>query len=376
MSALSHQQYERGRYFDALDGLRALSVLMVLLHHMTEKRVWYWLNGFNGVAVFFVISGFLITTLCIREQDQRQGRLSLSSFYVKRFFRIVPLYLIALASYGLLTGLWAITGTWREYVGNLPYYLTFNGDLIREEGPFRISWSLGVEEKFYILWPLLLVASRWMSRGALVASTAALVLLDLAAGTIFEYPALYTGILFGCLLAFALNHEPSYRLARRIVQLPGALVVIMGAVTLTAASYPHYDGSLPPWPLSGPLSHLLSPAVAMLIAYVVIRPDSAAARMLSSGPAGWVGRRSYAIYLFHAMPIHLVDEIIAPRYDAAHVAARVAVVIALTFLVADLAHRFVETPARNYGRKLVHSRAAGVPEGQVATLTQTPPIAS
>lgn len=191
MTALTYTQYEAQRFFGPLDGLRAISVLMVVLHHMTEKSVWYWLNGFAGVEVFFVLSGFLITTICLREMNRggERRQLSLKGFYTRRVYRIIPLYLLALAAYGVLTGFWGISGTWTEFVDNLPYYLTLNGDLIKSEPPFAISWSLGVEEKFYVVWPLVLVATRSMRRGALVAFGVSLTVLVAVASQVADYRA-------------------------------------------------------------------------------------------------------------------------------------------------------------------------------------------
>ena len=362
--SLTFAAYESGQYFAPLDGLRAVAVLMVVVHHMTEKKTWYWLNGFNGVAIFFVISGFLITTLCIREQNRNDGRLSLRNFYIKRIFRIVPLYFLALAGYGVMTGVWGITGTWAQYVERLPYYLSFNGELVKDQLPFAISWSLGVEEKFYVVWPLLLIASRALSRTALVLSSVALVAIDYAAGRAFAYPAMYFGIVVGCALAFALNHPFFYHLLRRCMSVPAASNGILAMLIVTCASSPHFDGSLPSWPLAATLAQLLVPASAALIALLVIRPSSALSRFLASAPALWVGKRSYAIYLFHAMVIHVVDTFIAPNQGTLTSVGRLMTVLTITFVVADVVHRFVEAPLRNYGRRLAHGRlGAGVPIG-------------
>src|SRR5437899_7858756 len=97
---LTYEAGQERKYLPELDGLRAVSVLIVVSHHMHD-RVWSWLSGELGVTVFFVLSGYLITTLSLREESHR-GSLSLTAFYVRRSFRIFPLYYIILAAYCVL----------------------------------------------------------------------------------------------------------------------------------------------------------------------------------------------------------------------------------------------------------------------------------
>ena len=91
---MSHEDYLGMRRFPGLDGLRALAATMVIFFHFGGPN-WTWLSGWVGVYLFFVLSGFLITTLLLREQD-RTGRISLSNFYIRRVFRILPPYLVIL----------------------------------------------------------------------------------------------------------------------------------------------------------------------------------------------------------------------------------------------------------------------------------------
>src|SRR6516225_1632317 len=95
----SYVDYQRRKYLPELDGLRAISVLLVVSVHLHDfETVWKWLAGWQGVTVFFVLSGYLITTLSLREEEQR-GSLSLAAFYVRRSLRIFPLYYFVLAVY-------------------------------------------------------------------------------------------------------------------------------------------------------------------------------------------------------------------------------------------------------------------------------------
>src|SRR4051794_21766193 len=104
-AAGAHAAYLGRRYFPELDGVRGLCALAVITFHMQgfEKVLWKWLGGSVGVTVFFVLSGYLITALCLREEDQR-GRVSLAAFYVRRSCRIFPLYYLVLVLYAVLVG--------------------------------------------------------------------------------------------------------------------------------------------------------------------------------------------------------------------------------------------------------------------------------
>ena len=90
---LSHTNFRAERYFTPLDGVRAVAVLLVAFVH--TRGNWHWLGGWNGVTMFFVLSGYLITTLALREEDM-SGALDRGAFYVRRCFRILPLYVVAL----------------------------------------------------------------------------------------------------------------------------------------------------------------------------------------------------------------------------------------------------------------------------------------
>ena len=148
-----HATFRAERSFKSLDGLRCLCIVAVIWHHAGSKgHGWPPLNlGFLGVDLFFVISGFLIVTLLLRETE-RQGTISLSKFYVRRTLRIFPLY------YGVIVGLAIMYAFFRKdsqfgvrFVGELPYYLTYTANIAVVS--FGIVWSLAAEEQFYLLWP-------------------------------------------------------------------------------------------------------------------------------------------------------------------------------------------------------------------------------
>src|SRR5687768_5068106 len=142
-----------------LDGLRAVAVAGVVWHHSYSglDALPMMRHGFLGVDLFFVLSGFLITTLLLREQ-QRSGRISLRHFYMRRALRIFPLYyavLIALTAYFAAA---ADSAQRARYFSELPYHAAYLSNWIDSETMLSITWSLSTEEQFYLLWPLLLIA--------------------------------------------------------------------------------------------------------------------------------------------------------------------------------------------------------------------------
>lgn len=151
--------YQSRKYIPEVDGLRAIAVLLVVTVHMHDK-LWQPLNGALGVVIFFVLSGYLITMLALREEKNR-GRLDFGAFYTRRSFRIFPAYYLVLGAYAvLILGLKISPEKAAGFVHNLPYYLFYCQEIPyfhfhSSAFLFYQSWSLGIEEKFYLVWPLL-----------------------------------------------------------------------------------------------------------------------------------------------------------------------------------------------------------------------------
>src|SRR5262245_15219367 len=224
----AHADYLRKGYFPELDGLRALCVLLVVSVHMYDGLTWLWeaLAGARGVTVFFVLSGYLITTLALRE-EARRGRVCLSAFFVRRGCRIFPLYYLTLSAYCVLIFALGFAPQLRpNLLLALPYYLLYLQEVAfyrwvilgQQDVPFFQSWSLGIEEKFYLAWPLL---AFWLGRGAparrrawavgLTCLLAAAPQLLTLAGPERERPARcvasYFSILAGCAVALLLHER-------------------------------------------------------------------------------------------------------------------------------------------------------------------------
>ena len=221
----------RKPYFAALDGLRAISVFLVISYHVRIRAHWLaHIPGQLGVEIFFVLSGYLITTLLIREQ-QIAGRIDLSAFYTRRFFRIVPVYLVVLGVYLIICH--HDPSKWAQLSAALPYYFTFTNEWLPFGAPFGFSWTLGIEEKFYLIWPLFyFVILR--ARGRLIA----LPLLYMTFVFLLPYRMgrSYSGLLVGCILALVLSTDGLAGIKRVLVKTPSAgfaAIVILASTWLT-----------------------------------------------------------------------------------------------------------------------------------------------
>lgn len=338
------QQFREARYFSELDGLRAISVLLVLAVHMRDP-LWRPLHGYLGVTVFFVISGWLITTLLLREQ-RREGHISLRGFYIRRAFRILPLYYLALIVFSLAVAA-GLADDAGDYGHRLTFFLTFSNEFAGP-GTFGHSWSLGVEEKFYFLWPLLAFVLPMTARRRPVIVFALLTSSVLAAGIgVLDYWAIYTPILAGCALALACDSERGFGVVRYVARpLVGLPLVLLAAALGSIA-----DGD------EGHVHVLFSLAAAATFPLWIIGPN-AIRRVLRARWLVWIGSRSYAFYLFHPMTISLVDKVWDRGSENVSVeVARFLVSAGLTLIACEVVHRLIEGPLVDFGRRLSGKRA-------------------
>ena len=351
-----------------LDGLRALAIGAVMLFHLDPD----WLpGGFLGVDIFFVISGFLITTLLVRERE-RDGSIDLRGFWTRRARRLLPALLVVVPACILIARTVEadlLVGIRRQALGALTFSTNWleiaNGsDYFHSTSPqlFMNFWSLAVEEQFYLAWPLvtiaLLAARRhlglsWGVLGALVLSvgvgSALLMALryDPADVTRVYYgtDTHLVGLMLGAAMAMtwagptrAGTITPQWHRWRRHVVV-GAGVLLAGLLVLAD------EGSAWTFRLGIPLVSL---ATALLLLASVDRPGRLRT-VLEAPPLRWIGTRSYGIYLWH-WPVILVigQDIPAAAGTASFVWTRVWAVV-VTLALADLSFRFVETPVRRLG---------------------------
>ena len=352
----THEEYGARRYFPELDGVRAVSVLLVFTTHL-DVLFWERLQGSTGVTFFFVLSGYLITTLSLREESSK-GRFGLGSFYLRRVFRIYPLYLVVLGTYCvLILGLGMGDDRRASFVHSLPYYLAFLPEqaLLGWHGvepPFAGAWSLGIEEKFYFVWPLLgfvVLADRF--RGRVVALLVAIVAFPFGGllfgdiGTLVEPYAL---LAFGCLAAVLLHRPSTYATLQRLGDgrtfgiLVGVLVVAQFTVPGITLGHPLY---------------VVYGVLVTLVFVGLLTSRSAVAEFLSTRPLVFLGRVSYAFYLTHNFAINGVQGAL-PAGDVYQGVVAPVVALPVAIGIAWVLHVTVEKPMINLGHRIAHRNKA------------------
>jgi peptidoglycan/LPS O-acetylase OafA/YrhL len=323
------------RYNPALDGLRAVAVILVLCNHTMQKILP--LAGWIGVDIFFVLSGYLITSILLRELRET-GRISFSNFYGRRALRLVPALAIVAISQIVLSVFSHRGAEIREATLVGVTYLE-NWNMIYGWWPvgyMGATWSLSVEEQFYLLWPLTLVflANKlplvWIAY-AVLAMTIAELIFWRGGGAGTEHTLQFSlGIRpVGLLIGSALTFLPTIRWRIPSLMAPSMLLII-GAVVMTA------DRS--------DLVFLAAPMVVSLATAVLIictnQIGSGSIAVLSTAPLRYVGKISYGIYLYH-VPIFFLGEehkIHLPGYLFG------TCLIVLVFVTAALSYEFVEKP--------------------------------
>ena len=348
-------------HIPALDGLRGVAVALVVGYHVAPDAL---PGGFLGVDVFFVLSGFLITSLLLAEAQSR-GRVDLGRFYVRRARRLAPALLLVLLSLSMYAQWWAPHGELtrlREhslwtlgYLANWKYVaegMTYT-NLVIGQSPLRHTWSLAIEEQFYLVVPVLVIICgglthwratalrRWVLGGSLVAAMASALLMAVLwrdgsdpsrgyFGTDTRAHSLLIGVALGAVLV---GRPPSH--GRRASWLSAAGVAGVG-VLATAVALGHEASS---WLQHGGFL-LVAVAVAGIIAS--LGRAGAISRALSARPLVALGVVSYGVYLWHWPIVVVLDEARTGLDGVALGAARVVA----TLVVATASYLIVERPVR------------------------------
>ena len=351
---LTHESFRRDRHFGGLDGTRAIAALAVVGFHFSGPAPMF-SGGWLGVHMFFVLSGFLITTLLLRE-EATAGRISLLGFWVRRIFRIAPAYYAAfLCSYLLLrwSGVWEAAGG----PSSVRYFLTFNPEFSPSFINFEQAWTIGIEQKFYLVWPLLafvLVPLLGAVAGGAGRARAAawLVLAPTLVWLIWHHNISwvhYVAILLGCGMALAMHARLTFRLlaplSSRVVQV--ALAVAIYYVQTHSVDLTVRGG--------GPAPLILGFALLCALSLPSLCGRTEISRVLALPPFRWLGERSYSIYLFQIIGGHFVAMALPQWGNDLHKALVVTVV---TIMIADFVYRFVERPGIEVGRRLARWLAA------------------
>lgn len=365
MRTLTHDEYMAMKRFPALDGLRAIAAVIVVFSHFADAQ-WLWLSGWVGVYIFFVLSGFLITTLLLREQD-RFSRISLKNFYIRRTFRILPPYLVILAFIVAFCYLRGEFGS-RGFPTALPYYLTFLNEFLPSvpipgspNNFFSGSWTLGVEEKFYLVWPaLMVVAGVAAARRRIYIAMGALAVLivgipftggwamNFSLTLVYTSTVHYVILLLGAVLAILMHSKRGFSMIRPLTH-PLAAIPIVGAFVALHINMNDLWAST-----SNSLVLLLGYSVLVAFLLIVLVSKGPVRWLLSTRPMRFVGDRSYSLYLLQGIA-HFIVVLTIPRF-AANGTLTAVVVTLVSLLLADIVFRWVEQPAIQLGRRIIAYR--------------------
>ncbi|MBA2696735.1 MAG: acyltransferase [Actinobacteria bacterium] len=364
-----------------IEGMRAVAVLVVLLYHARVPGV---RGGFAGVDVFFVISGFLITSLLVREVRQH-GTISIIGFYARRARRLLPAATVVLISTGML-GYAVLPAAARGDLGRDILASTFyvvnwalarrSVDYLAEDAtPSAVQhyWSLSVEEQFYLLWPLLMIGAGLLAARAgtgrlrmmgLVLSAITLTsllwsVIDTSRSPDTAYFATTTRVWelgSGAMLAFAVPRLSGLqRSAAEILALLGVAAVAFCAVFVTVRT---------PWPGSAALLPVLG--TAAVVAAGCSRSPTRTGAVLGAAPMRFLGGISYSLYLWHWPMLVYLDEV---RPDTG-LRGRL-LVVALAILLAWLTKILVEDPIRFRASLATSPRRALTWAGVTMTVSAT-----
>ena len=353
------------RYIPAIDGLRAVAVIAVMLYHLGFT----WIpGGFLGVDLFFVISGYVITRLLL-DSIQRSGGLDLRAFYKARIRRLFPPLVFMIFVTIIYISIWA-PETMRRFISDSPFAL-FGGmnwwlvfrqtdyfDTISRPPLLQHTWSLGVEAQFYLIWPLILLLvlrqfgkAKIPGAALIIAAFSGIALLlvsyEVDAANTSQVSHVYfgtdthsIGLFLGAALAVSWVpqnlQEQVNRRAQDFIDGIGVIgfVGLLGVFLLVNESDPTL------YKLAFPLAGIFGCAILTSI----VHPASRFAPILSSRVAVWIGERSYAIYLWH----WVVFQVTRPAVDLeGSTWALYALRILVVFALADISLRLVELPVRS-----------------------------
>lgn len=376
-----------GGYRPALDGMRAVSVLTIMLFHVPYSWV---TGGYWSVNVFFIVSGYLITGLLLKELD-KWGSIDLVGFYLRRARRLLPALLIMLVVVSLAwprvlgddtpgtirgDGLSALfyVGNWRMVLTGQSYFDQF-GTIA--QSPFKHTWTLGIEEQYYLLFPILMIVLFRIfgrrGRGKILAVMIALAGLSaIVMATVYvpggDPSRVYYGtdtrmqdILVGAALAVGMSMLDRRRMVAW-AERNRAFVVTAGWVVVPLTVYWFFWIPAHGWVFYG--GYLVFDTMfAVLIASVELLPGSSVARMLSWRPLAWIGTLSYGLYLWH-YPLFVI--LTPERVHLSGIPLQI-LRFGLTFAIASASYYFLENPIRKGAlRKLGRKVSTLVPVAAVA----------
>lgn len=381
------------RRLPGLDGLRGIAVLAVIIYHAEASLL---VGGFLGVDVFFVLSGFLITSLLIDELA-RTNNVDRARFYLRRIRRLMPALFLVLFFSVLVSGLFVLDAAYHVR-RDLPWAITFvlNWSYLFFEQSYFVNisrppllqhlWSLSIEEQFYVIWPIMLVGLYKVKIGNIsprvkifvasaalaIASTSWMIFLSIANGfpipndpsrVYFGTDTHAMGLLVGCATAALWRSE---KLNERVTPDRATVMNALGLFSIAGLAYFFlFVSELNEFLYRG--GFLVLSILTATLVILAAHPGLKFGTLLGNPVLKWFGDRSYGIYLWHWPIFVLMRSGIDIQWPEP---LAFAVKIAIVLVVASLSYRFVEMPIRNgaIGTRLAIWRAAGVPRPQVKTL--------
>ncbi|HXF41789.1 MAG TPA: acyltransferase [Blastocatellia bacterium] len=331
-------------HIPALDGLRAVAVFLVIIGHFGFVMV----PGGHGVMIFFVLSGFLITWLLLKE-NERTGKISLGAFYKRRTLRIFPAfyaYWLMMVTLLVATGravLWPHAWSALLYTSN--YYSAINGD---PNNGFSHTWSLAIEEQFYLLWPFLFLMLRGNLRrmtiflAGLIGAVwihRAILCYEFRIDQAYIYAAFDTRLdelMVGCLLAVLLKRGSLANVWRTI-----SSNVLLPVVTIALLAISIYAGEAYIDRYRDVFGFAIEPLLfAILIVQMIALSSTRTWSWTEWRTIKFLGRISYSLYLYQQLTLHAVRHAL----EAYPVVVQLSAAIAVTIVLATISHYLIERP--------------------------------
>lgn len=342
-------------YFSRLDALRAFSVLAVLVHHFFPHAVGkYTFIGNAGVDVFFVISGFLITGILLKNKESvASNGTSLKKFYIRRFFRIFPIYYLYL--------LFAAIFFWALCKDSMSWALTYTINIYaahhQEPMFFAHLWSLSVEEQFYIFWPCFILFTPRKYLLHLIIGVIAIALIVKLSISSMNHKLFTVSCMdaFGAGALLAYSDQYNSGLADNIIKkywiLILAIIAYIGLIAGAMMNYNSFDV----------MQRTIIAVIGFFFVTYCVHPDRIKSRswdrVMSNKTLIYIGRISYGIYIYHFMVRYMLDPVIDNTLrsligDSSPLkyivynsfVVKFPLYTAITILIAALSFRFIESP--------------------------------
>lgn len=349
---------EKLDYIKSLDGLRGLAALMVVAAHSPELNIpllgkvlkaipsiFYF--GYLGVDIFFVMSGFLITRILLVEK--RNDNLSIKTFFLKRALRILPLYYLVVITCSIIYGFKGDSIASLLYISN--YYFSFN----LESSPLRHTWSLSVEQHFYILWPFLIkfFPSKIKIENLFYGVIAFTIIVTIATSIFFPSDLasalIYRGtqyrmlsLVAGAVIAVHLNNEKSTYFFKRstliILFSSGCLIVLLRLI-LTKVYHLDYVEA----PLASVGFSIISTAIVMLAIKIDRSKEYNKNNFLDTKFMMYLGKISYGLYLIHFVIFYACNISHDQKIESVRVDYYIAILVGV-FIISHISYFFFELP--------------------------------